>query len=199
MSIQAITTRRLMFGVNSHVVDGMVLVDTGFNAASVEKIISEMDKQGSDPSRLELCIITHRHLDHVGGLRAIKERLGIEVAAHRIEAEAIEKATGVDVEMRLEDGDVIPLAGGIRVIHLPGHTEGNISLLVGHTLITGDTVFEKRGSLTPPPAYFSSDPRKARESILRLRDFEIESIYPSHGNPIHECAAEIIESLIAGL
>jgi len=103
------------------------------------------------------------------------------------------------VERRLEDGDVIPLAGGIRVVHLPGHTEGNISLLVGRTLITGDTVFEKRGRLTPPPAYFSSDPGKARESILRLRDLEVESIYPSHGNPIHEGAAEIIESLIAAL
>ncbi|HUV55563.1 MAG TPA: MBL fold metallo-hydrolase [Candidatus Krumholzibacteriaceae bacterium] len=76
MSIQTITTRRLVFGVNSHVVDGTVLVDTGFNAASANKIISEMEKQGSDPSRLELCIITHRHSDHVGGLRAIKDRLG---------------------------------------------------------------------------------------------------------------------------
>jgi len=199
MSIQTITTKRLVFGVNSHVVNGTVLVDTGFNAASTDKIISEMEKQGSNPSGLELCIITHRHTDHVGGLMAIKERLGVEVAAHRLEAEAIEKATGVGVDRRLEDGDVIPLAGGIKVVHLPGHTEGNIGLLVGRNLITGDTVFENRGRLTPPPSYFSSDPGKARESILRLRDLEVESIYPSHGNPIHEGAAEIIESMIAAL
>ena len=80
---------------------------------------------------IELCILTHRNRDHIGDLRALKETCSFEVASNRVEAEAIEKATGVSVDHKLEDGEVIPRCGGIRVINMIGHSQGNMCLLMG--------------------------------------------------------------------
>jgi metal-dependent hydrolase (beta-lactamase superfamily II) len=57
---------------------------------------------GVESEAIDLCILTHRHRDHVGRLRALNETCSFEVASHRAKAETIEKATGVSVDNKLE-------------------------------------------------------------------------------------------------
>lgn len=129
----------------------------------------------------------------------MKDMCGFEVASHSEEAEPIEKATGVRGDHRLEDGDVVPRCGGICVIHIPGHTEGNICLLMGDKLFTGDTVFGRKGGLNPPPSYFSSDPDRAKREIFKLESFEFDAVYLSHGDDIPTGGREKLAELLRNL
>lgn len=164
--------------------DDVVLIDTGLSKGSARDVMRKLNDIGREPASIDLCILTHRHRDHVGGLKALKENCGFEVASHSAEAGHIEKSTGVKVDRRLDDGEVTPVCGGIRVIHVPGHTDGNICLLMGDKLFAGDTVFGKGGGLKTPPSRFSSDPEMARRGISKLEAFEFDAIYPSHGDDI---------------
>src|SRR2546422_759013 len=78
--------------------DRLILVDTGFSDADADIImnaIKDMDHRHED---LKLCILTHRHGDHTGGLKKLKKTLKFQVMAHELDMPAIQKTTGYDVE-----------------------------------------------------------------------------------------------------
>lgn len=83
-------------------------------------------------------LLTHHHMDHVAHLDAFRERFGVPVLAHALEAARLD-----GVEGSLGDGDVVE-AGDLRVrcLHTPGHTGGMLAFLVdGRECFTGDTLF----------------------------------------------------------
>ena len=57
-----------------------VLVDCGVSAKSVEKALSEIEKDGKT---IRAILITHEHIDHIKGLRAFQKKFGTEVYAHK--------------------------------------------------------------------------------------------------------------------
>jgi glyoxylase-like metal-dependent hydrolase (beta-lactamase superfamily II) len=177
----------------------LVLIDTGHSKGCTGNVVRAVRGLRRDPQEIVLCVLTHRHRDHVGGLRALKELCGFEVASHAAEAEAIEEATGVTVDHKLEDGDVMPRCGGIRVIHVPGHTRGNICLLMDGNLFAGDTLFGGNGGLRPPPSRFSFDPGEALGGISRLAAFDFEAIYLSHGDDVLTGGKERLGELLRSL
>src|SRR5881296_4645326 len=78
--------------------DRLILVDTGCSDADADIImdaIKDMDHRHED---LKLCILTHRHGDHTGGLKKLKKTLKFQVMAHELNMPAIRKTTGYDVE-----------------------------------------------------------------------------------------------------
>ena len=69
--------------------DGITVIDTGFNGS--EKLIYEdIRSTGRDPSDIDLIVLTHSHPDHTGSARAIHDLTGCTVAAHPLDAPAIE-------------------------------------------------------------------------------------------------------------
>ncbi len=154
-----------------------IAVDAGHSRWCANRIVEALREVGLNPGDLKLCILTHRHWDHSGGVRALKELTGCEVAIHEGDAEAL----GDIIDHRLKDGEVIPLLGGIRVIHVPGHTPGSICLLYGDILIAGDVLIGGRRRLKPPASIYCDDHEEALRSLERLRDVEFEAIYVSHG------------------
>jgi glyoxylase-like metal-dependent hydrolase (beta-lactamase superfamily II)/8-oxo-dGTP pyrophosphatase MutT (NUDIX family) len=96
--------------------------------------------------KLKEIVLTHLHPDHVGGVEALRARLGggVKVAAHRLTAEPLRGSVRVD--RLIEDGELIELAGdpplSLRAMHTPGHTRGHLSFYEGRTgaLLTGDNV-----------------------------------------------------------
>ena len=177
----------------------LVLIDTGHSRGCSGNVVRAVRGLGREPQEIVLCVLTHRHRDHVGGLRALKELCGFEVASHAAEAEAIEEATGVTVDHKLEDGDVVQRCGGIRVIHVPGHTRGNICLLMDGNMFAGDTLFGGNGGLRPPPSRFSSDPGEALAGISRLEAFDFEAVYLSHGDDVLTGGKERLGELLRSL
>jgi hydroxyacylglutathione hydrolase len=122
--------------------DEPVLVDTGYGSdlARTEELLAE---SGIGPADLSLLVNTHHHSDHVGGNAGLQGAHGAPVAAHRWEAQMVNRrdpeacsARWLDqpvepyrVDVPLSEGDQID-AGGVRleVLHTPGHTLGHLSL-----------------------------------------------------------------------
>jgi hypothetical protein len=69
--------------------NGITVIDTGFNG--FEKMIYEdIHSTGRDPSDIDLIVLTHSHPDHIGAAKAIRDLTGCAVAAHPLDAPAIE-------------------------------------------------------------------------------------------------------------
>ena len=183
--------------VNSFIAEGddLVLIDTGLNDGSARNIKKRLESIERRLADVDLCLITHSHRDHVGGLKALKERREpFLVAAHDAEADDVEKATGVEVDLRLIDGQTI---GGFTVVYLPGHTLGSVAFLGGDTLIAGDTLNGGLTGLKGPNPMFSKDREAAKVSIRYLANFEFDRVFVGHGSGIEKGGKEALTKLIA--
>jgi len=140
----------------------ITLNDTG--VAGCEGAIFGYNRSlGRDPSDIALIILTHSHPDHIGAARAIRQATRCSIAAHPAERAWIEDVGlqnrerpvpgfplrvggSVKVDHELHDGDCIELdgslAGGMQVIHTPGHSPGSISLFLHEkgVLFSGDAI-----------------------------------------------------------
>ena len=182
--------------VNSFIAEGedLVLINTGLNNGSGRNIIKRLESLGHRLSDVDLCIITHAHRDHVGGLKILKEtRPPFLVATHDSEADDVEKATGIEVDLRLIDGQTV---GGFNVIYLPGHTLGSIALLRGDTLITGDALNGGGTELKGHNPMFSKDRKLAEASARSLANFDFDKVLVGHGSGVEKGGKEVLLRLI---
>lgn len=182
--------------------DRLILVDTGFADSDADIIMDAIVEMGHKHSDLKLCILTHRHGDHTGGLKKLKKTLKFEVLAHELDMPAIQKQTGYEVEHVVNGGERLPDCGGIHVLHTPGHTEGHISLHLPRikTMIAGDAILSAGEHLVVSPAYLSSDPEAASESVKRLlsMNLDLERLLVGHGDDVYEDAKINMSRIFAG-
>jgi len=191
--------------VKSFLVTGnerLILVDTGFSDADADIIMDAIVETGHNHSDLKLCVLTHRHGDHTGGLKKLKKTLKFEMMAHELDMPAIQKATGHDVEHVVRGGERLPDCGGINILHTPGHTAGHISLHLPRikTMIAGDAIVSAGEHLVVSPAYLSSDPEAANQSVKRLieMNLDLERLLVGHGDDIYEDCNINISRTLAG-
>src|SRR5215210_4629190 len=110
-----------------------VVIDSGGPSAP---LLEAAERHGLD---VELLLLTHHHADHVAENHVWKERHGVEILAHPLEAARL-----VDVDRTIEPGETVE-AGGLRIesLHTPGHTDGMLNFVVNGTdVFTGDTLFK---------------------------------------------------------
>ncbi len=179
----------------------LVLVDTGSKPDDSQIILGQVKNLGKGPKDVELCIITHRHGDHVGSLKALKDACGFKVASYKDEAQSIETATGVAVDLKLNDKERLPQAGGIVAIHIPGHTQGNISLYLPEkkVVVAGDTIFaDDQSNLACPPAKYCEDVDMAAKEIKRLLDLDFDALFVAHGKDVPDGAKAKVRALVSG-
>ena len=175
--------------------EGVVLVDAGFSASAkqIGKALEERSLALSDVSDV---IITHGHSDHVIGLEAFPSA---RVWAHEDEVARIEEeaAEGVEVTHTVVDGDTIAVGAlAMEVLHVPGHTEGNLCVLSEGVLLMGDTAMSfKDGTVGPAPERYSEDPEAAAQALLALRDRlldreeTLEAVVFAHSGGLNDPAA----------
>jgi glyoxylase-like metal-dependent hydrolase (beta-lactamase superfamily II) len=179
--------------------EGAVLVDGGMTLQAVENIAAELKSMKKTWKDVKLILVTHKHSDHVKNLPKLKELTGAPVKAHRLEAPLIEKAVGVNVE-GLEDGEVVPYCGGIEVIWVPGHSEGNASyyLRKHKAIIAGDTIFcDPDGYLIAPPEKWCIDTKQAAKGIERLLNYDFDHLLYAHGKDVMGGAKAKVRELVA--
>ena len=98
------------------------------------------------------------------------------------------------------DRDVLDLPGSPRIIHVPGHTPGNVAvhvpavdaLFVGDAMTTGHVLTGQRG---PQPAPFTLEPQEALASLTKLEAVHATWVLPGHGAPWHGGVAEAIRRI----
>lgn len=201
--------------VNAYVIltnDGLVLIDTGFqdNASNVLSSLRGLPE-------IRHIIVSHCHPDHAGSLAELAKKTNAHVYMHRLDAAFVAQGKsnppgtkinglaglinglwvlishGVKIDpwsryTSLSDGDVIPLIGGIRVHHLPGHSDGMIGLSFTasdgtRVLFAADTVMNKRGLQKP---YVFLDKARGLKSIKKLTNLSTDSdlMVFGHGEPL---------------
>lgn len=205
---------------------GLTLIDAGM-PKDAAKILAFGRTLGLE--RLDRIIVTHADIDHVGGLAEVQAATGARVICHAVEKEVVEgrkiRAMGsgllargyspvLDGVTRLFMGykpvarvdelvlDKQVLPDGLQVIHVPGHTAGQIALYQPERgiLIVGDAFNSNKGRLGLPSSV--ATPRKdvARDSIRKLAELKaVQVICCGHGTPITRDAEARLNAFAASL
>jgi len=188
-----------------------LLVDTGLpgQADTLRRLLAQ---EGVELAQLRWLVLTHQDLDHIGNAPEVQRHSQAEVCAHPQDAPSIEgrrtllklaperlatlapearaffeewakHPPHVRVTRLLEDGQRLPVAGGVRVVYTPGHTPGQVSLfLEAHrVLIAGDALVVAEGQLRGPRAEVTLDLDEALRSVAKLAELEPEFVVCYHG------------------
>ncbi len=178
---------------------GLILVDVGFTPLCHENIQAELDFMGSKWEDIKMIIITHAHGDHINNLAKVKELTNAEVVIGEGDEDALEERTGIKAEIVLAQGDVIGACGNIEIIHVPGHSPGNLSLYMPKykAIIAGDTIFgDSEGTLEAPPEKYCTDVDQAAKNLIILSEYDFDALLLSHGKNTYEGAKEKVLKLI---
>jgi len=121
----------------------LILIDTGAGW-SVDKIIDNIKKLGFDAKNLSKIILTHCHIDHIGGAPEFKKRFGSKIYIHKVDAPPLETGdpvltaakwyqtsfppTLVDVKLNSPEETLIVGEQKVICLHTPGHTPGSICI-----------------------------------------------------------------------
>jgi len=166
-----------------------IVIDPGDD---VSKIIGILDR---NQLTVKMIIITHAHIDHIGGAEKLRSATGAPVYMHEADKMLSDqlavqaawlgmetpKDPGIDKPAR--EGDIIR-AGSIEahVLHTPGHTAGSISIYLPleSKLIAGDTLFEGSiGRTDLPGGDIKRIESSIRGKLYALPDDTI--VFPGHG------------------
>ena len=200
----------------------ITLIDTGL-PGTTSKIIDFVRKLRRSPREIKLIIITHNHLDHIGGLIELKKLTRAKIAIHKADMATTNsqipypwvireplrfppfsilrhlfQAEPRAVDILLEGGEILPPLGGLEVIHTPGHTPGSISLFSPQKklLFIGDLLNNRFDPPRPPSKLFSTDLAQAIESLKKLAQLDFEILCFGHGSPLTTNASATVQELI---
>lgn len=191
--------------------DALVLIDTG-SPGDETAIRTALVQLGHTPQDLTHIIVTHVHADHAGSLAALQTVSNAQTIMHPVDAALAQRGDAMRpltpsptllgrilyrfiieptphniaparIDMTVEDGDLIPVAGGLRVIHAPGHCAGQIALLweARSVLFAADTALNIP-NLGHHLAY--EDFALGQRTAARLGEFSFDVACFGHGRPI---------------
>jgi glyoxylase-like metal-dependent hydrolase (beta-lactamase superfamily II) len=194
----------------------MTLIDTGLigSGRRVQRYVRQI---GRSIDELGQIICTHAHPDHIGAVRELAGDREVEVLMHPADL------AGLSVRLRdavanrnrgqllayitrhpgdatpIEDGQLLPMLGGLEVVHTPGHTPGSICLYAARhkLLFVGDALQVIRSKVTFSSAAFSDDMPLARASVARMAELDVETIAFSHYPPWRDGARDVLRDLAA--
>lgn len=170
----------------------LVMIDSGAGkgARAIEGNIRGIPL---DPARISLLVLTHCHVDHIGSVKYFKDSFGVCVAAHELDADAVEtgdpaltaaswygtKLPRVCVDRRLRGEREVLAVGGaeLHCVHTPGHTPGSIAVCLdrgGTRVLFGQDI---HGPFSPE---FNSNIQDWRESMEKLIALEADILCEGH-------------------
>lgn len=199
----------------------LALVDTGFGT-NVGAILREIASVGGGRP-LASILLTHKHFDHVGSARILRERTGARIVIGMADcvrgasggwvvdapvgrshvARFVSRwllrrhAAGVPVDVPLEgESEVLP---GVRSIPAPGHTPGSFCFEASRSraLFVGDLTISHGGSLSRPLASSHADSDQFESTLAEIASYDAAVGCPGHGKPVQTGFSESLRALAA--
>ena len=166
-----------------------IVIDPGDDIDQILALIKKHTLQ------LKQIVITHAHIDHVGGAMKLRAATGAPILLNQndyvllkmLDVQAawigMRNPGKVEIDQSLEQADTVK-AGSLsaQVLHTPGHTEGSICLYfpAENKLIAGDTLFAGSiGRTDLPGGSFEKIIHSIHDRVLALPDETI--VIPGHG------------------
>jgi len=185
------------------------LIDTGL-ARKARKIVRAFEEARIPFDRVGKVLLTHHHIDHMGGAAFLVETTHAPLACHGEDAPFVDGRTPTPhpwimrlfvrvrpapVAIPLKEGDRV---GSLVVLHVPGHTPGEVAFYepARKILFSGDSVVEHEGHLSIPAAKYASNLEQAVQSLQRLRALDVELLLPGHGVPVTRNIPGLLDDLI---
>ena len=181
-----------------------VMIDTGFidGRGALKRLLRKL---GLTPNSIRAILLTHGHLDHTGNLAWLKAWTGAPLYAHPAEqahidgtfpyvgparwcgrleriGRALIRYKPSQIDAPLSDGDELPFWGGLRVVHLPGHTVGHCGFFSEERslLFSGDLFASYAFSTHLPPPMLNSALERFPETFTKLDKLQPRGIIPNH-------------------
>ena len=166
-----------------------IVVDPGDNISDITDVL---ERHGLT---VKAIVITHAHIDHIGGAAKLKELTGAPVYMNSNDAELyahldtqaswlrMQTPSKTEIDSEARDGDHLQLGGvEFQILHTPGHTQGSISIWIPaeNKVIAGDTLFrDSIGRTDLPGGDFRQILRSIHDKLLALPETAV--VIPGHG------------------
>ena len=170
----------------------LILIDTGAGW-SVDKIINNIGNLGFDCRNITKILLTHCHIDHIGGLTEIKKRFGPKIYIHKLDAPPLENGdqiltaatwyqthfppTPIDVKFNSPEEILTIDDQKIVCLHTPGHTPGSISIYLDRD---GKRILFGQDLHGPLLEEFGSNLKDYDRSTKQLIDLDADILCEGH-------------------
>ena len=189
----------------------LTLIDVGFGAR-IDALASNIKKQGFDPKRVSTVILTHCHIDHIGGADEFRFRYCSRLVMHELDAQIVGRADQrltaafcfqkvlrsfpIDVTLTGEEGRLTVGSQELVWLHTPGHTSGSISVYAD---VGKKRVLFAQDMGAPLLEEFDCDPVAWRRSAEKLLTLNADVLCDGHTGVYQpwDAVRKYIESCLA--
>jgi endoribonuclease LACTB2 len=171
--------------------DRPLLLDTGQGVPIWIDLLDTALKELCHNGDIDRIVLTHAHVDHIGGVKQVREKYG-ERQVLKMPWPGHDAPAGGPIE-EIGGGAVVRAEGvTLRAIHTPGHAPDHLCYYLEEekALFTGDVVLGAGTTVIPDD---TGDLAQYMDSLQRLLQLDLETIYPAHGPVIRKPKEKIRE------
>ncbi len=181
-------------GTNTYLVGSgkrPILLDTGQGVAIWADLLVAALSELCGTDTIDRIVLTHAHIDHIGGVRQVRERIG-DVEVLKMPWDGHDAPAGKPITPIGHNGVVKGEGVTLRTVHTPGHAPDHLCYYLEEerALFTGDVVLGAGTTVIPDD---TGDLVEYMDSLRRLLELDLETIYPAHGPVIRKPKEKIRE------